>query len=119
LTTNVLNKSKDATLSVLKLVGRGGEERAEQKVYDDDLVRTLSEEFSDRVRSFYVIGDAIRAFKGSLRREQINEDEFSEIALNKIISREHVFREDVARLTKIATVAGNSVFPFMNGGPAF
>lgn len=118
LTTNVLNKSKDATLSVLKLVGKGDEERAEQKVYDDDLVRTLSEEFSDRVRSFYVIGDAIRAFKGSLRREQMNEDEFLKIALNKIISRQHVFREDVARLTKIATVAGNSVVPFMNGGPA-
>ena len=117
LSTNILNKSKDATLSVLKLVGRGDEERAEQKVYDDDLVRTLSEVFSDRVRSFYVIGDAIRAFKGSLHREEINEDEFLKIALNEIISREHVFREDIARLTRIATVAGNSVVPFMNGGP--
>lgn len=87
LTTNVLSKSKDATLSVLKLVGRGDEERAEQKVYDDDLLRALSEEFSDRVRTFYVVGDAMRAFKGSMNREQINEDEFLRIALNEIISR--------------------------------
>jgi hypothetical protein len=118
LTTNVLSKSKDATFSVLKLVGRGDEDRAGQKVYDDDLVRTLSEEFSDRVRSFYVIGDAIRAFKGSLHREQITEDEFLGIALKKIISREHVFREDIARLTRVATVSSNTVVPFMNGGPA-
>ena len=43
--------------------------------------------------------------------------EFIEIALNKITSREHIFRDDIAKLTKIAPVINNSMIPFMNGGP--
>ena len=31
-------------------------------------VRTMSEQFTDRIRTFFVIGDAIRAFRGSLNR---------------------------------------------------
>jgi hypothetical protein len=70
------------------------------------------------LRTFFVIGDALRAFRGSLRRNEINADEFLKIALAKIVSREHIFREDIARLTKVAPIVGNFVMPFMNGGPA-
>jgi hypothetical protein len=101
----------------LQLLGREKEEGAAQKVYDDDLVRTMSEEFTERIRTFFVIGDAIRAFRGSLNRSDLRANEFIEIALNKIASREHIFREDIAKLTKIATVVNNSMIPFMNGGP--
>jgi len=118
LSSEVPNKSRDSTLVKLKLPGREKEERAGQKIYDDELVRTVSEEFTDRLRAFFVIGDAIRAFRGSLHRNEINADEFLKIALNKIVSREHIFREDIARLTKVAPLIGNFVVPFMNGGPA-
>ena len=102
----------------LQLLGREKEEGATQKVYDDELVRTMSEEFTDRIRTFFVIGDAIRAFRGSLRRSELGANEFIEIALNKIASREHIYREDIAKLTKISPVISNSMIPFMNGGPA-
>jgi hypothetical protein len=118
LTSKVLNKSKDSTYGKLKLLGREHEEGARQKVYDDDLVRTVGEEFTDRLRTFFVIGDAVRAIRGSLHRNEINADEFLTIALAKIVSREHIFREDIARLTKVAPIVGNLVIPFMNGGPA-
>jgi len=118
LASKILNKSRSSTFVKLKLLGRENEEEAAQKVYDDDLVRTISEEFTDRVRTFFVIGDTIRAFKGSLHRSELGANDFIEIALNKIASREHIFREDIARLTKIAPVINNSMMPFMNGGPA-
>jgi hypothetical protein len=118
LTSKALTKSKDSTYAKLKLLGRENEEGARQKVYDDDLVRTVSEEFTDRLRTFFVIGDAVRAIRGSLHRNEINADEFLKIALAKIVSREHIFREDIARLTKVAPIVGNLVVPYMNGGPA-
>jgi hypothetical protein len=118
LASKILNKSRDSTFSKLQLLGRENEEGASQKVYDDELVRTMSEEFTDRVRTLFVIGDAIRAFRGSLNRSELGANEFIEIALNKIASRERIFREDVAKLTKIAPVTNNFMMPFMNGGPA-
>jgi hypothetical protein len=118
LTNDVLNESRTSTFAKLKILRKEKEEGALEKVYDDDLVRTVSEEFSDRVRSLFVIGDAIRAFTGSLRRDQIDENEFIRIAINKILSTEHLFREDIARLTRIATVFDNSLIPFTNGGQA-
>jgi hypothetical protein len=122
LSSEVPNKSRDSTLVKLKLLGREKEVRAGQKIYDDDLVGTVSEEFTDRLRAFFVIGGAIRAFRGSLHRNEINADEFIKLALLSLpffsTSREHIFREDIARLTKVAPLIGNFVVPIMNGGPA-
>lgn len=70
------------------------------------------------MRAFFVIGDANTAFRGSLHRSEINVEEFIKIALNKIASKEHIFREDIARLTKVAPLEDNFLVPFMNGGPA-
>jgi len=97
----------------------GKQDAKTQKVYDDDLVRSVSEEFSDRISTLFVIGDAVRALRGgSITHKAISPDEFIRIALDKITSNRHIFREDVARITKIATVSGNSLVPFMNGGPS-
>jgi hypothetical protein len=118
LSSEILNRSRDSTIVKLVLLGRQREEGARLKVYDDDLVKTVSEEFTDRLRAFFVIGDAIRAFRGSLHRNEINADDFIKIALNKIVSRGHIFREDTARVTKVAPLIGNIQVPFMNGAPA-
>jgi hypothetical protein len=113
----VLNKSRQVTRTRLELMGN--QDANTQKVYDDDLVRSVSEEFSDRVTTLFVIGDAIRALRGgSISHREISPDEFIRIALDKITSNRHIFREDVARITKIATVTSNTLVPFMNGGPA-
>lgn len=113
----VLNKSRQATRTKLELMGK--QDANTQKVYDDDLARSVSEEFSDRISTLFVIGDAIRALRGgSINHKEISPDEFIRIALDKITSNRHIFREDVARITKIATVSGNSLVPFMNGGPS-
>jgi hypothetical protein len=53
LASGVLNKSRDSTLVRLKLLGREKEERAGQKIYDEDLGSTVSEEFTDRLRAFF------------------------------------------------------------------
>src|SRR6185437_2456636 len=55
--SNVLQKSRDSTFIKLKLLGKEREERASQKIYDDDFTRIVSEEFSDRLGVFFVIGD--------------------------------------------------------------
>lgn len=116
--SNVLYKSRNSTFAKLKLLGKEREERASQKIYDDDLTRIVSEEFSDRLGVFFIIGDAIRAIRGSVHRYEISSDHFVKIALEKIVSGGHIFREDIAKLTKVDSVIGNSVIPFMNGGPA-
>ena len=106
---NVLQKSGNSTFVKLKLLGKEREQRAVQKIYDDDLARIVSEEFSDRLGVFFVIGDAIRAIRGSAHRSEISSDQFVKIGLEKIVSRRHVFREDIAKLTKIDSIIGNSV----------
>jgi hypothetical protein len=117
LISKVLAKSRESTFAKLKLLGKDQEDGAIQKVYDDDIVRTVSEEITDRTTSLFVIGDIIRAFRGTLKRREISADEFIKISLSEIVSREHIFREDIARLTRISQVESNLVLPFMNGGP--
>jgi hypothetical protein len=72
----------------------GKQDANTQKVYDDDLVRSVSEEFSDRISTLFVIGDAIRALRGgSISHKEISPHEFIRIALDKITSNRHIFRE--------------------------
>jgi hypothetical protein len=117
LTSKVLNKSRESTRAKLDLLGK--QDGESEKVYDDDIVRNISEQFSDRMRALFVIGDIIRALRGgSINRREISADDFIKSTLNKIISSEHIFREDIAKLTKIVPLPGNSLVPFMNGGPS-
>jgi hypothetical protein len=117
LTSKVLNKSRELTRAKLEILGE--QDARTEKIYDDDIEITVSEEFSDRMTALFVIGDIIRAFRrGSLNRIEINPDELIRRALTKIVSRDRIFREDIAKLTRIAAIAGNSLVPFMNGGPS-
>src|SRR5579872_1351260 len=86
--------------------------------YDDDIVRTVSEELTDQITVYPLIGDFIRAVGGLLRkRKEIEPKEFVRLALDKS-EQEFLTREEVAKLVKIAQVDGNLIIPFMNGGPA-
>lgn len=86
--------------------------------YDDDIVMVESEEFADRVVAIPVLGDAIRALGGLLRRRtELSSADFIQAALGAL-AQDHLARYDVAKLTKVAAVKANSIQPFMNGGPA-
>jgi hypothetical protein len=54
-----MQKARSKTLLKRNLMGQPMEPR---KIYDDDLVEAISEEFSDRIRVVPVIGDIIRAY---------------------------------------------------------
>jgi hypothetical protein len=88
------------------------------KFYDDVVVVTISEEFSDRIRALPFIGDIIRALRIAIRRKSLKSNEFTQIALHRILSKERISRGNISELTEIAPVFGNNVIPFMNGGPA-
>jgi hypothetical protein len=86
--------------------------------YDDDITTALAEGFGDRIAVIPILGDAIRALGGLLRRRtELSAAAFVERAL-EALSRKDFERYDIAQLTKVAAIRGNSVQPFMNGGPA-
>jgi hypothetical protein len=87
------------------------------KIYDDEIVRNISKELSDRLTSLYLIGDAIRAIRKPIKRKEITADEFRKRALDLITLGNDIFRDDIMQLTKIVPVFGNGMIPFMNGGP--
>ncbi len=86
--------------------------------YDDDITKTVAEEFTDRISVIFVIGDIIRALGGILqRRPHLSQQDLEKIALQKIKHADRISRKDIAMLTEILEVDGNSFIPFMNGGP--
>jgi hypothetical protein len=87
------------------------------KIYDDEIVRNISKELSDRLTSLYLIGDAIRAIRKPIKLKEITADEFEKRALDLITLGNDIFRDDIMQLTKIVPVFGNEMIPFMNGGP--
>ena len=85
--------------------------------YDDDIVTTISEEFTDMISVYPIIGDMIRVLGGFLRkRTESNPSEFIQKAI-ELFNREHISRVDIAELTKIGISEKNTLTPFMNGGP--
>ena len=87
--------------------------------YDDDVTTTISEEFTDKITAIPLIGDIIRFLGGILKnRKEIDPLELEKIVLNKIKSDTNISRKEIATLVKILPIAGNTMVPFMNGGPA-
>jgi len=111
----ILKKCSYKKRNKLKAMKREGEDT---HYYDDDIAETISEEFTDRISVIHLIGDIIRAFGGliGLRRE-IKTERLEEIVLKKIINDKKISRKDIADLTRISKVSGNTIIPFMNGGP--
>jgi hypothetical protein len=115
LESRLMQKAKTKTLLKRNLMGKPAEER---KIYDDDLVEAISEEFSDRIRVVPIIGDIIRALNLVLRRRRLTFNHLLDISVRKVNSESRLTRFDIAQITKIRTIAGNSIIPFMNGGPS-
>lgn len=111
----IIDKSSESTLEKLQILGRSEKVR---KFYDDDIVRCISEQFSDRLRTLFVVGDIIRFLRISIKRKEVTSEDFIRKGLDLITSRGRIFREDVARLTSIMPIFYNDVITFMNGGPA-
>jgi hypothetical protein len=111
----VLDSAARAKSRHLASQGRAGDPT---HYYDDDIVMVEAQEFSDRIVAIPVLGDAIRALGGLLRRRtELSAAEFVQAAL-QALAQEHLTRYDVAKLTKVAAVSANSIQPLMNGGPA-
>jgi len=111
----VLEKAAQRKSLSLASEGRAGDPT---HYYDDDITTALAEGFRDRIVVIPILGDAIRALGGLLRgRTELSADVFVERALDAL-SRKDFERYDIAQLTKLAAIRGNSVQPFMNGGPA-
>jgi hypothetical protein len=115
LSMRIIDKSGRSTLEKLQMQGRDEKIR---KFYDDDIVRSISEEFNDRLRAMIVVGDIIRFLKFLVSRKEMSCEEFIRKGLDMVTSRRRVFREDIAKLTSIISVCGNDIVTFMNGGPA-
>jgi hypothetical protein len=115
LRTTILERARRSTAEKRELLGKP---RDPKKVYDDDLVRVISEEFDDRIRVVPIIGDIIRALRISNERKTMTLDKFVDTAIDRIVSNERISRIDIAKLTKIVTLQSNTVTPYMNGGPA-
>jgi predicted nucleic acid-binding protein len=64
------------------------------KIYDDEIVRNISKELSDRLTSLYLIGDAIRAIRKPIKRKEITADEFRKRALDLMTLVNDIFRDD-------------------------
>lgn len=96
-----------------------GPESASQAWYsDDDLAIDLSGGLTDWVSVFPLVGDMIRAAGGILhRRKGMSQDQFENSAMELVTTHDYISREQVAKLTRIDRVSGNSLTPFMNGGP--
>jgi hypothetical protein len=110
----IIESSRKSTLTKLQLMGRSVEG---DKIFDDEIVRTISKEFTDKVTSLFVIEDVIRSIWKPIKRKEITADEFGKHVLDLITSAGHIFREEIMQLTKIAPVFVNVLFPFMNGRP--
>jgi hypothetical protein len=110
-----MHKAKSKTLLKRNLIGRPADER---KIYDDDLVEAISEEFNDRIRVVPIIGDILRALNLSLRRRRLTFGQLLDISARKVSSQNRVTRSDIAQISKISSITGNSIIPFMNGGPS-
>lgn len=110
-----MHKAKWKTLLKRNLIGRPADER---KIYDDDLVEAISEEFNDRIRVVPIIGDILRALNLSLRRRRLTFGQLLDISARKVSSQNRVTRSDIAQISKISSITGNSIIPFMNGGPS-
>ena len=110
-----MEKAKAKTLSKRNLMGKPADE---SKIYDDDLVEVISEEFSDRIRVVPIIGDIIRALNLVLRRRNLSFSHLLNLCVGKVNSESRLTRFDIAEITKIRPIAGNSIIPFMNGGPS-
>ncbi len=121
---SAFNKIKDAAIESWK-------ERKQRKLdaydrdgnpnhyYDDDIVITISEEFADRLVVIFVVGDIIRALGGILRKRKLHTvDQLRSKVFQKLRLDPKVSRQDIAELTRIDSSLGNSITPFMNGGPA-
>jgi hypothetical protein len=115
LETSILEKSRQSTLVKRSLMGNLPEKK---KIYDDELVRTISEEFSDRIRTVPIFGDIIRAAGMSMRRKNMSIDNFLNLSIDKVTSKSRISRFDIAQLTRILPLSGNDLLPFMNGGPS-
>jgi hypothetical protein len=115
LESQLMQKARSKTLLKRNLMGQPVEPR---KIYDDDLVEAISEEFSDRIRVVPVIGDIIRALNLSLRRRSLTFYQLLGMSIGKLNSQNRITRSDIAQITKIRTITGNSIIPFMNGGPS-
>jgi hypothetical protein len=115
LTQKVLGKAAERKALTLESEGRTGDPT---HYYDDDITTALAEGFSDRIVVIPVIGDAIRALGGLLRRRtELSGSVFVQRAL-EALSQKDFDRYDIAKLTKVAAIRDNSLQPFMNGGPA-
>ena len=115
LESSILEKSRQSTLVKRLLMGKPPEKK---KIYDDELVSAISEEFNDRIRTVPIFGDIIRAVRMSMRRKNISFDDFLNLSIDKITSQCRVTRSDIAQLTRILPLSGNDLLPFMNGGPS-
>jgi hypothetical protein len=115
LESRLMHKARSKTLLKRNLVGQPTDER---KIYDDDLVEAISEEFSDRIRVVPIIGDTLRALNLLPRRRKLTFGQLLDISVTKVSSQNRVTRSDIAQITKIRSITGNSIIPFMNGGPS-
>ncbi|MGI0010975.1 MAG: hypothetical protein ACREAE_06220, partial [Nitrosopumilaceae archaeon] len=115
--SKIIQKSRD--LKSRKLLAMGRPKEDSTHIYDDDFTETISEEFTDRITALPLVGDIIRFLGGVLRnRKEFGPAELEKIILDKIKSDTNISREDIASLVRVLSVSGNSIIPFMNGGPA-
>jgi hypothetical protein len=54
----------------------------------------------------------------SLRRRRLTFGQLLDISARKVSSQNRVTRSDIAQISKISSITGNSIIPFMNGGPS-
>ena len=113
--SRILQKAQEYKAQKLRSMNKPGGDSTH--FYDDDIARAMSEEFTDRVTVIPVLGDIIRFFGGVLRRrKELTVEEFAEMVRSDLKSK-IAPREAVAKLTNIVALPGNSMVPFMNGGP--
>ena len=111
----ILSKASKYKLDSLSGIGK---ESNPDHYYDDDITTAISEEFTDRISVYPIIGDIIRFMGGFLRkRTELSPSEFVNKAI-ELFNEESITRIDIAKLTKIGTSEKNTLTPFMNGGPA-
>ena len=89
LESSILEKSRQSTLVKRLLMGKPPEKK---KIYDDELVSAISEEFNDCIRTVPIFGDIIRAVRLSMRRKNISFDDFLNLSIDKITSQCRVSR---------------------------
>lgn len=108
-------KARDSTLAMLPI----GAKIEDAQTYDDEFLNEISGGFSDRVSVFPLIGDIIRALGGLLRRrKELSPEGLAKATIDTVTTNDYISRDDVAKLTNVSEVKGNSLVPFMNGGPA-